>query len=69
MPMITMRALVPFRHEGCAVSRGQQIDVPATTAAILRYQRQADFVTTRIVPVEPARKRRTYKRRDMQAES
>ena len=69
MLMITMRALVPFRHEGCAVSRGQQIDVPATTAAILRYQRQADFVTTRIVPAESPRKKRTYKRRDLQAES
>jgi hypothetical protein len=68
MAMIPMRALVPFTHEGTSVKRGDQIAVAAPTAAILRYQHKADFVTITVTP-EPARKRRTYKRRDLQAES
>ena len=68
MPMIAMRALVPFLLEGRAVERGESLEVAATTAAVLRYQRKADFATIATVP-EPARKRRTYKRRDLHAES
>ena len=67
MPMIPMRALVAFRHEGTSVHPGDQIEVSATTAAVLRYQHKAEFVTIQVRP-EPTRKRRTYKRRDLQAE-
>lgn len=67
MPLIAMRALVPFQHEGRTLQPGDSLEVAATTAAILRYQRKADFATITVQP-EPARKRRTYKRRDLQAE-
>lgn len=70
MPLIAMRALVPFLHEGRAVARGEQLEVAAPTAAILRYQHKADFVSVPVtVEPEPARPRRTYKRRDLRAES
>lgn len=68
MPMIPMRALVDFVHEGRAVSAGDTVQVAPVPAAVLRYQRRAEFVTT-TVPRAPARKTRTYKRRDLRAES
>ena len=68
MPMIPMRALVPFTHEGRALQPGEALEVAATTAAVLRYQHKADFATIATTP-EPVRKRRIYKRRDLQAES
>jgi len=68
MPMIAIRALVPFVYEGRAVQPGEQLEVAATTAAVLRYQHKADFTTIATAP-KPGRKRRTYTRRDLQAES
>jgi hypothetical protein len=68
MPLIPMRALVPFLLEGRAVSTGDRLEVSPSTAASLHYQHKADFVTVPLVP-EPVRKRRTYKRRDLQAEA
>ena len=68
MPMIAMRALVPFTHEGRAIQPGEHLEVAATTAAVLRYQHKADFATIATAPA-PARTRRTYRRRDLRAES
>jgi hypothetical protein len=68
MPMLTMRALVAFVHEGRAVDPGDLVQVAPVPAAVLRYQHRAEFVTT-TVPPAPARKPRTYKRRDLRAES
>jgi hypothetical protein len=70
MATIPMRALVPFVLEGRAIAPGEAIQVAAPTAAMLRYQRKADFLTMPVVvDPEPARPKRTYKRRDLHAES
>jgi hypothetical protein len=66
--MIPMRALVDFVHEGRAVSAGDTVQVAPVPAAVLRYSHRAEFVTTTVRPA-PARKTRTYKRRDLRAES
>jgi hypothetical protein len=65
--MIPMRALVPLVHEGAPVRAGDVVEVSATTAAIWRYAGKADFATIQVQPTR-ARKSRTYKRRDLQAE-
>lgn len=65
---IPMRALVALTHEGRTIQPGETLEVAATTAAVLRYQHKADFATVATTP-EPVRKRRVYKRRDLQAES
>jgi hypothetical protein len=67
MPMIPMRALTAFTLEGARVQPGDRIDVGPTTAAVLHYQRKAEWATIPVHP-KPARTRRTYKRRDLRAE-
>jgi hypothetical protein len=68
MRLIRMRALVPFTHEGARVRAGEPLEVGPVTAAALQYARQAEFVTVAVDP-PPERKRRPYRRRDLQAES
>jgi hypothetical protein len=71
MPLIPMRALVPFTHDGQPIRPGEHVEVGPTAAAVLHYQHKAEFLTIRVQPQEPelaVRKRRTYKRRDLQAE-
>lgn len=68
MPMIPMRALVDLVHEGRAVSAGDTFESAAVTAALLRYQHRAEFATVARRPA-PTRPKRTYKRRDLRAES
>jgi len=68
MPMIAMRALVDFVQEGRAISAGETFETSAVSAAVLRYQHRAEFLTVRVQP-PPARTKRTYKRRDLRAES
>ena len=68
MPMIPMRALVDLVHEGRAVSAGDTFESAAVTAAVLRYQHRAEFATVALPP-KSTRTKRTYKRRDLRAES
>lgn len=67
MADIPMRARVAFVHEGRALTAGESFNVPAVTAAVLRYQGRADFATA--TPTPAPRKKRTYQRRDLRAES
>lgn len=69
MPMIPMQALVAFTHEGRRVSAGDTLEVPPLTAAVLRYQHRAECLPRVAVSAQAKRPRRTYKRRDLRAES
>lgn len=66
IPMVALRAFV---HEGQSIAAGEHRAWPAVTAAVLRYQRKADFLPRTVTPPPPARSRRAYKRRDLEAES
>jgi len=65
MATILMRARVPLVQAGTPRVAGETFTVPALEAAVLRYQQRADFVA---VPAPTARKKRTYRRRDLRAE-
>ena len=68
MPLIPLRARMAFIHEGTPVNAGDRLEAGPTVAAALHYQGKVEFATT-TAPPEPIRKRRAYKRRDLQAES
>lgn len=68
MPLIPLRARVAFLHDGTPINPGECFEAGPMTAAALHYQGKVDFATT-TEPPEPIRKRRAYKRRDLQAES
>jgi hypothetical protein len=67
MPLIPLRARVALLHDGVSVNPGDTFEAVPPVAAALHYQGKVDFATT-TAPPEPIRKRRTYKRRDLQAE-
>ena len=80
MPMLVkVRALKSFEHEGIYFNVGDPISMPAVTAAILSRQGLVNLskqtIQTRELTPEPdpvpvpVRRRRSYKRADMTAET
>jgi hypothetical protein len=65
---ISLRAVVRLTHEGRVVSPGSYFTAAPVESASFVYRHLAVFATP---PVEedPPRKKRTYKRRDLQPES
>lgn len=62
-----MRALVSFQRNGQTVAVGERFDVERPIeAAALQYQRKAAFVSAASRSSTP--RKRTYRRRDLQAE-
>lgn len=64
MTTIPLIALQSFQFEGRTVRSGEAIDVSPVQALALTYQRKARFLREG----EAARKKRTYRRRDLTAE-
>lgn len=70
MPRIRLQALVDVTHEGRRVPAGAPFDADPLDAAALVYQHRALMLPLAPAVSAPAgRTRRTYRRRDLQAEA
>lgn len=68
--MVPVIAAVDLTHQGIAYRKGERFDVSPIEAAALTYQRKATLATRDVQAETPRRRgRRTYRRRDLVAES
>jgi len=71
MPLIALVARCAFEHQGTPLRAGQRFEASAVEAVLLVAAKRAAFakIIPARAPVTPAPKKRTYKRRDLTADS
>jgi hypothetical protein len=67
--LIPLRARRVLVYDGRTIPAGTVFHTSALAAAALTYQHDAEFLTPDQDSAQPSRKKRTYKRRDLQPES
>jgi len=67
MPLIALVARCPFVHQGRSLRTDERFDASPIDAVVLVTARKATFAKP--LPLPALKKKRTYKRRDMTADS